>query len=76
MAVCALVGAGPFNADCFRARFEAGAFACVVAVDGGFASLEAVGCAPDVAMGDFDSLGYVPQAAVRKVRAPHGPDAS
>ena len=60
MAVCALVGAAPFNAECFRARYEAGAFACVVAVDGGFASLERVGCVPDVAMGDFDSLGYVP----------------
>lgn len=63
MAACALVGAGPFNAECFRARYEAGAFACVVAVDGGFASLEGVGCIPDVAMGDFDSLGYVPQDA-------------
>lgn len=63
MAVCALVGAGPFNAVCFRARYEAGAYACVVAVDGGYASLEGVGCVPDVAMGDFDSLGYVPQGA-------------
>ena len=61
MAVCALVGAGPFNVECFRARYEADAFACVVAVDGGFAALEGVGCTPDVVMGDFDSLGYVPQ---------------
>lgn len=67
MAVCALVGAGPFNAECFRARWEAGAFACVVAVDGGFASLEDVGCTPDVAMGDFDSLGYVPQSMSAEV---------
>lgn len=61
MAVCALVGAGPFNAECFRAQQAAGAFACVVAVDGGFAALEAVGCTPSVVLGDFDSLGYVPE---------------
>ena len=61
MAVCALVGAGPFNGECFRARYAAGAFARVVAVDGGFAALESVGCVPDAVMGDFDSLGYVPQ---------------
>lgn len=61
MSCCALVGAGPFNAECFRARHEADAFACVVAVDGGYASLGELGCTPDVVMGDFDSLGYVPQ---------------
>lgn len=61
MAVCALIGAGPFNGCCFRARYEAGAYACVVAVDGGYASAASVGCVPDIAMGDFDSLGYVPQ---------------
>lgn len=61
MAVCALIGAGPFNGYCFRARYGAGAYACVVAVDGGYASAASVGCVPDIAMGDFDSLGYVPQ---------------
>ncbi len=30
-------------------------------MDGGFTSLADVGCAPDLAIGDFDSLGYVPE---------------
>lgn len=43
------------------AAYGAHAFDGVIAVDGGFASLAAVGVAPDVALGDFDSLGYVPE---------------
>ncbi len=62
MTTCALVAAADdFNADHFRALDAAGAFDFVIAVDGGFAHLEAIGRAPDVALGDFDSLGYVPQ---------------
>lgn len=63
MTTFALVGASDFNAGHFVARREEGAFDAVVAVDGGFASLAAVGCAPDLAIGDFDSLGYVPEGA-------------
>ena len=33
----------------------------VIAVDAGFAHLEAIGAVPDMAVGDFDSLGYVPK---------------
>lgn len=61
MSTVALVGASDFNAGCFTARWEEGAFDAVIAVDGGFASLAAAGCAPDLAIGDFDSLGYVPR---------------
>lgn len=54
----ALVGASDFNAAHFaRQRFD-----CVVAVDGGFAHLRALGREPDAVVGDFDSLGYVPAA--------------
>ncbi len=60
MGTCALVGAADFNAGDFLARHEAGAFDFVIAVDAGFAHLEAAGVAPDMAVGDFDSLGYVP----------------
>ncbi len=60
MAACALVGAADFNERCFLAQWEAGRFAQVIAVDRGFAALSAIGCSPDVAMGDFDSLGFVP----------------
>ena len=56
----ALVAASDFNAKHFRALDVRGAFDKVVAVDGGFAHLEALGRMPDVALGDFDSLGYEP----------------
>ena len=61
MSTCAVVAAAAFNEDHFRTLDAAGAFAFVVAVDGGFAHLERIGRAPDLAIGDFDSLGYVPK---------------
>ena len=61
MSTCALVGAVDFNAGDFQARQAAGAFDFVIAVDAGFAHLEALGVEPDMAVGDFDSLGYVPK---------------
>lgn len=56
---CALVGAVGFNARHFASQ----EFDCVVAVDRGYAALQSIGCAPDLVVGDFDSLGYVPQDA-------------
>lgn len=64
MTTCALVAACDFNADHFRACDEAGAFDEVYAVDAGFAHLEALSRACDVAVGDFDSLGYIPNARI------------
>ena len=61
MGTCALVGAVDFNAAHFKAMDAAGAFDFVIAVDAGFASLEAIGREADMAIGDFDSLGYVPR---------------
>ncbi|MEC4271555.1 thiamine diphosphokinase [Adlercreutzia sp. R25] len=61
MKTIALVGASDLNIDHFVLRCAAGAFDAVIAVDGGYASLEAAGCVPDLALGDFDSLGYVPE---------------
>lgn len=69
MKVCALVGASDFNGERFLEMHRAGSFDCVIAVDGGFASLEEIGVAPDMALGDFDSLGYVP-SGVRTLRFP------
>ena len=60
MTICALVGASEFNAEHFQMMDAEEAFDYVIAVDGGFAHLEAIGRMPDMAMGDFDSLGYVP----------------
>lgn len=61
MATCALVAAIDFNAENFKTRHAAGEFDFVIAVDAGFACLEAIDVAPDMAIGDFDSLGYVPK---------------
>ncbi len=72
---CAIVGSASFDAGHFLAEQTAGRFACVVAADGGFASLAEAGVAPDVALGDFDSLGYVPDVP-RVERHPVMKDAS
>ena len=56
MGTCALVGAVEFNAKHFAAQ----AFDCVIAVDAGYVHLEKIGVVPDLVVGDFDSLGYVP----------------
>lgn len=61
MKTCALVGSSQFNAAHFQELDAAGVFDYVIAVDGGFASLEAIDRKPDMALGDFDSLGYVPK---------------
>ena len=61
MKTCALVGSSQFNAAHFQELDAAGVFDYVIAVDGGFALLEAIGRKPDMALGDFDSLGYIPK---------------
>ena len=53
MSTCALVGAVDFNAGDFQARQAAGAFDFVIAVDAGFAHLEALGVEPDMAVGEL-----------------------
>lgn len=63
MTTYALVCASSFAGDDFAKRRKAGEFDCVVAVDSGFAHLEGIGVSPDVVLGDFDSLGYVPDGA-------------
>ena len=75
MTTCALVGATYFNEADFMRRYRAGEFDCIIAVDGGFAPLEAAGVVPDMAVGDFDSLGYVPRAK-RVSRYPEHKDQS
>ena len=55
--ICYIVGAGE---DCgldFSPRSED----LVIAADGGYAALRTAGIAPDVVIGDFDSLGAAPR---------------
>ncbi|HBL40237.1 MAG TPA: thiamine diphosphokinase [Ruminococcaceae bacterium] len=61
-----IVGAGDFSPT----RFQPKSGDVVIAVDGGLRYLEQIGVKPDLAVGDFDSLGYVPQG-VKVVR--HSP---
>ncbi|MBQ3301719.1 MAG: thiamine diphosphokinase [Eggerthellaceae bacterium] len=75
MATCALVAASNFNAEHFQQAYELGLFDEIYAIDAGFAHLEAIECKPNVALGDFDSLGYVPSCQ-RVVRHPVHKDKS
>ena len=75
MTTCALVATCDFNEQHFRILDAGGAFDSVVAVDGGFAHLEAIGRVPDLALGDFDSLGYVPDG-VEVIQHPSHKDKS
>ena len=68
---CALVAASDFNAEHFSACASAGEFDFVMAVDGGFAHLQAIDFAPDYVLGDFDSLGYVPAGSNVEVHPAH-----
>ena len=64
-ALCYIAGAG----GCSGMSIERGEHDMVIAADGGYASLEAAGIVPDIAVGDFDSLGFVP-AGVEVLRHP------
>lgn len=57
MSICYIVGAG----DCPQIDFVPQKNDIVIAADGGLKHLERVGLKPDVIIGDFDSLGVIPQ---------------
>lgn len=56
---CYIVGAAPDE----HIDFTSQTGDLVVAADGGLAYLERLGIMPDVVLGDFDSLGYMPSYA-------------
>lgn len=56
MNVCRIIGAG----ECRKLDFEKENGDLIIAADGGCAYLEKAGIVPDIMIGDFDSLGYVP----------------
>lgn len=57
MGVCFIVGAG----ECENLNFEREVGDLVIAADGGCAYLEEAGVKPDIIIGDFDSLGEIPE---------------
>lgn len=59
MARCVIFCAGGF--DGLVVPLETGDF--VIAADGGLRHTQALGVMPDLILGDFDSLGYVPEGA-------------
>ena len=64
--LCALVGSADFDAEHFLDLAAKDRFDSVLAVDGGYDHLEAVGVQPDLVIGDFDSLGYIPDTVPTK----------
>ncbi len=52
-----IVGAGDFSKEFFQPKPGD----TIIAADGGWLRLNRLGIQPDLAVGDFDSLGYVPQ---------------
>ncbi len=59
MASCVIFCAGGFSG----LLEPVGKGDCLLAADGGLAHLQTLGLQPDGILGDFDSLGYVPQSA-------------
>ncbi|MEE1139302.1 MAG: thiamine diphosphokinase [Acutalibacteraceae bacterium] len=56
MSICCIVGAG----DCNKFDYIKQPDDLVIAADGGYNHLKKYGIEPDIIIGDFDSLGYVP----------------
>jgi len=56
MGICYIIGA---MESAFPFQPKAGD--CIIAADGGYRHLRAAGLKPDLVVGDFDSLGYVPE---------------
>ena len=56
MNVCCIVGAG----DCSKFDFKKQSGDIIIAADGGYNHLKKFNVIPDIVIGDFDSLGYVP----------------
>lgn len=57
MGICYIVGAGEFGDETFVPQKED----LVIACDGGYAHLAGRGVRIDLVVGDFDSLGYLPE---------------
>lgn len=63
--VCYIVGSAEIGNETFTPK--PGDF--IIAADGGYANLQKIGVKPDLLVGDFDSLGNIPEG-VRIIRLP------
>lgn len=54
--ICYIFGAGEYYLPPENPKSED----LVIAADGGYAYLKSIGITPDIVIGDFDSLGYIP----------------
>lgn len=59
--ICYIVGAGDNSGTNFTVNKDNKD--CVIAADGGLKVIESMGIVPDYILGDFDSLGYVPNGS-------------
>ena len=59
--IVAIVANSEFNEANFMKSLQGGMFASIIAVDGGYRHLDSRGIVPNIVIGDFDSLGYVPK---------------
>lgn len=57
MSVCRIIGAG----ECKKLDFKKENGDLIIAADGGYAYLEKEDITPDILIGDFDSLGKIPE---------------
>lgn len=64
MRTCWLAGGGDFAAKGFSPAPDD----IVIAVDAGYEKIKELGFEPDIIIGDFDSLGYVPQGETGEIR--------
>ena len=62
--VCYIVGAGDNEGTLFIKKPED----FVIAADGGLLTINGLGIVPDIILGDFDSLGYVPKGDNKKIQ--------
>ena len=59
--IVAIVAASDFNEKHFMNSVKGGMFASVIAADAGYRHLDTRAFVPNIVIGDFDSLGYVPK---------------